>query len=173
MAMRMFPLMAGLVSRAQSWLGAMMRRKQLEGEMEAELAAHLEQLTADLVRAGHTADDAARQAHIALGSAITHKEQMRASLGLRWWDELGANIRYGARILRKSPGFTMIAAASLALAIGANTTIFSMAKRLLLDRLAVQQAEQLRLLHWVGDKHVAITHMWGMSDEVPDGFGGA
>ncbi len=77
------------------------------------------------------------------------------------------------RILRKSWGFTSIAAISLALAIGANTTIFSVMKRLLLDRLDVPHAEQLRLLHWHGDKNTAVTNMWGMPDNVPEGIAAA
>ena len=98
---------------------------------------------------------------MALGPTLVHKEGMRASLGLRWLDEFWVDLRYGIRILRKSPGFATIAAASLALAIGANTTIFSIAKQMLYDRLPVPQPEQLRLLQWAGDKRVAITNLWG------------
>src|SRR6202451_523404 len=164
---------AQLVSRPLSWLRAVTRRDRLEVEMEAELAHHLENLTADLIRAGHSPNEAARRARIALGAAPIHKEGMRASLGLRWWDEFWADLRYGLRVLRKSPGFTAIAATSLALAIGANTTIFSVAKRLLLDRLDVPRADELRLLHWVGDKHVAINNVWGITDNGPSGIGAA
>ena len=60
---------------------------------------------------------------IAIGHVLAHKEGMRASLGLRWWDDLTADVRYGVRILRKNPSFTVIAVASLA--IGANTESMS------------------------------------------------
>jgi len=66
------------------------------------------------------------------------------------------DILFGARILRKSPGFTAIAVFSLALAIGANIAIFSVAKRLLYDRLDIPQPQQLRLLGWVGDDKVTV-----------------
>ena len=89
-------------------------------------------------------------------------------LGLRWFDELSADIRYGVRILVKSPGFTFIAASSLALAIGANTTIFAIGKQLLYDRLNVPHAEQLRLLRWNGDGHEAVPGMWGDFDRTAD-----
>jgi predicted permease len=137
--------------------------------MEAELTHHLENLMRDLIRAGHSQQEAARRARIALGGATIHKENMRASLGLRWWDEFWADLHYGARILRKSPGFTAIAAISLALAIGANTTIFSLAKSLLYDRLGVPHAEELRLLRWTGGDHLAVHEMWGEFDPAPGG----
>ena len=153
------------LAQIRSWLRAATRRGRLESDMEAELAHHLERVTADLVQSGLAPAEAARRARIALGSSIVHKEGMRASLGLQWWDELRSDLRYGLRLLRKSPGFTAIAASSLALAIGANTTIFSIAKQLLYDRLAVPHPEELRLFHWVGDKHVAVNHMWGDRDD--------
>src|SRR5580698_4688926 len=169
MSLRSF--FAGIVSRPRSWVRAVAQRDHLEAEMEAELAHHLENLTSDLVRAGHSPQEAARRARIALGAATVHKEGMRASLGLRWWDEFWAALRYGFRILRKSPGFTAIAATSLALAIGANTTIFSLAKSLLYDRLHVPHAEQLRMPRWLNDPHSAVSSMWGDFDPAPNGGG--
>lgn len=162
--MRLKSLLASILTRSSSWFRAVVHRRVLESEMEVELANHLESLSEDFIRMGDTPAEAARKARIALGPALIHKEGMRASLGLRWWDELWADLRYGIRILRKSPGFTAIAATSLALAIGANTTIFSIAKQLLYDRLPVPQPEQLRLLNWAGDKRVAITNLWGNWD---------
>jgi hypothetical protein len=153
-----------MLASTRSWLRAMWRRNRLESEMEAELAGHVELLTADLVRKGHSPEEAARRARIALGPALTHKEEMRASLGLRWFDELRADIRYGIRILAKSPAFTMIAASSLALAIGANSTIFAIGKQLLYDRLNVPHPEQLRMLRWNGDGHQVVEGMWGDFD---------
>lgn len=159
-----------IVAGLKSWVRAVVQRDRLEAEMEAELACHLEQLTADLVRAGHAPEEAARRARIALGGVMVHKEAMRASLGLRWGDELSADVRYAMRMLRKSPGFTAVAALSLALAIGANTTIFSLAKQLLYERLDVPHAADLRLLAWTAGKdHPAVHHVWGDYDSLPGG----
>ncbi|HVU44873.1 MAG TPA: ABC transporter permease [Terracidiphilus sp.] len=161
---------ARALAQLRSWLRSVMHRGRLESEMEAELANHLDSLTADLVRAGQLPDEAARRARIELGSATVLKEEMRASLGLRWWDELHADLRYGARVLMKSPGVTAVAAISLALAIGANTTIFSLTKQLLYTRLDVPHAENLRLLAWTGtENHVAVHHVWGDWNPLPGG----
>jgi predicted permease len=167
MSLRSF--FARIAKEPTSWLRAVIRRNRLEAEMEAELACHLDALTADLVRAGHSPQEAARRARVALGAAIVHKEGMRASLGLRWWDEFWNDLRYGVRKLRKSPGFTAIAAISLALAIGANTTIFSIAKSLLYDRLGVPHPEQLRMLSWTATGRRVVHSMWGEFDSTSDG----
>ena len=158
-----------MFAQMRSWLRAMWHRGRLESEMEGELQLHLDALTADLIRAGQSSTEAARRARIALGPALVHKEGMRASLGLRWFDELRADLRYGIRILAKSPGFTFIAAVSLALAIGANTTIFSLAKSFLYDQLNVPHAKQLRLLRWIGDEHNVVHDMWGEFNPAPGG----
>jgi predicted permease len=136
--------------------------------MDAELADHLARLTDDLVRAGHSPAEAARRARVALGAIMVNKEGMRASLGLRWWDEVAADLRYAMRLLRRSPGFTAIATLSLALAIGANTTIFSVAKEVMYDRLGVPHPDELRLLKWVGDQNKVVHSFWGNWDNDPD-----
>src|SRR5277367_2612736 len=157
-------------AQMRSWLRAITRRDRLEREMDSELLAHLDLLTADLMRAGYSRAEAVRRARIALGSTEVHKDGMRNSLGLNFIDNLNAGLRYGARRLSRSAGFTAVAAISLALAIGANTTIFSLAKQLLYERLAVPHAADLRLLAWNGTKgHVAVHHIWG--DYAPYGDG--
>jgi predicted permease len=153
-----------MAAQVRSWFRAASQRDHLEREMEAELRHHLDALTADLIRAGHPATEAARRARIALGPALMHKEGMRASLGLRWIDEVSSDLRYAVRMLRKNPGFTFIAATSLALAIGANTTIFSIARQLLYQRLNVPNADELVVLRWNGDGKEVVHGMWGDFD---------
>ena len=150
------------LAEARSWFRTVTERGRVEAEMEEELGFHLDQLTADLVRAGLPLKEARRRAHIALGSTVVHKDNMRRSLGLRMLDESAADMRYGWRRLSRSVGFTAVATISLALAIGANTTIFSMAKQLLYERLAVESPQDLRLLAWNGTRrHVAVHSIWG------------
>jgi predicted permease len=150
-----------LQARVRSWLRAVAGRRRLEGEMEEEMRFHLEARAKDLMSEGLDARGAMRQARIEFGAVEAHKDGVRRSLGLRWWDELWADLRYGLRVLRKAPGFTAIAVCSLGLAIGANTTIFSVANELLYARLGVPHPEQLRLLTLVGDQHVTIHWIWG------------
>jgi predicted permease len=157
-------------SRLRTWLRAAMLRHRFEEEMETELACHLDNLTADLERAGFSAKEARRRARIALGSTVVHKDAMRNSLGLSFLDTTIADLRYAARRLSRSVAFTVVATVSLALAIGANTTIFSLAKQLLYERLAVPHAAELRLFAWISYKnHNAIHHIWG--DYAPYGQG--
>jgi predicted permease len=137
--------------------------------MEEEVRFHIEARAADLMQGGMDLRAAMRQARVEFGAVASHKDGMRSSLGLRWWDELWGDMQYGARILRKSPGFTAIAVGSLALAIGANTTIFSLANEIMFARLGVPHPEQLRLLTVVGDRHSAVHSSWGMMNPVPGG----
>jgi predicted permease len=154
--------LAGLVARLRSWFRAEANRQRLEDEMDAELAHHVECLTADLIRAGHAPAEAARHARLSLGSLLAQKEEMRGSLGLRWWDDLRTDIRYGLRLLARNPAFTAVAAISLSLAIGANTAMFSDASQLLYQRLDVPRASQLRLLGWSGG--TVVKNWWGDFD---------
>ena len=134
--------------RLESWLRAVTSRSRLEREMDEELAFHLESYTQDLIRRGVAPEEAAQRARIEFGGVTVQKEEMRASLGLRVWDDLRADLRYAMRMLAKSPGFTAIAVGSLALGIGANTAIFSMTRTALFETLPVPHPEQLRQLRW-------------------------
>jgi predicted permease len=144
--------------------------KKADREFDDEMQEHLRMLTDRFLRQGMSAKDAALAARRQFGNTTVLRErQLEArtflSLFTVWRD-----ICYGLRILRKSPGFTAVAATSLALAIGANTTIFSVAKQLLYDRLAVPRAADLRLLSWTGtEEHVAVHGIWGDYDPLPGG----
>jgi predicted permease len=86
----------------------------------------------------------------------------------KWVVSLWVDLRYAGRILRKSPGFTAVAVASLALAIGANTTIFSYANQVLFVRLGVPHPEQLRVFRLTGDDHIAVREIKGYDVYVSD-----
>ncbi len=150
-------------------LPAWARRRRVEREMEEEIAFHLASHAERLMRAGVEEAEAWRRARAEFGSVAGQKEAMRGALGLAWWDDLLGDVRYAWRALRRSPGFAAVAVASLALGIGVNTAIFTLTSHLLLSRLDVPRAAELRLFEWTGDKKVAVHEMWGQWDTLPDG----
>ncbi|MEO6912001.1 MAG: ABC transporter permease, partial [Edaphobacter sp.] len=156
-------------SQLRSYLHSLLHRRTVESDMESELRTHLELRAADLERTGLSPTEARRKARIELGGVEKQKENMRRSLGLRLFDELCADLCYAARMLRKSPGFTAVAIGSLALGIGANTVIFTLAKGVLLDKLAVPHPEQLRVFELSNDNRSPVHAFWGGQSKGPDG----
>ena len=154
-----------IASRCRTWWKAVTRHEQLNGEIEDELAFHLNSYADDLMRSGVPRDEALRRARAELGAIAAQKENCRAAWGTQIWDEVRADTRYGLRMLAKEPGFTAIAIASLALGIGANTTIFTITRQVLLDKLEVYQPEDLRLFAWTADQNRVPVRVWGHWNE--------
>jgi predicted permease len=158
-----------IVSRLVSWTKAILRRSRLESEMDAELRFHIESNIADLMKAGMSREEAIRQTRLEFGNPDVHKDDCRSSLGLRLWDELGADLRYGGRMLRKTPAFTAVAILSLAIGIGANSAIFTLANGVLLEQLSAPHPEELRLLSWISGPKLAMSHLWGDTSKTAAG----
>jgi len=132
-----------LFAKLRSWLKWIVKRGRLETAMEAELRFHVESIAENLVRSGVPPQEAMRRARLEFGGIESHKDAIRASLGLRLRDELSMDLRYGVRRLAKSPSFTAIALLSLALGIGGNTAIFTLINQVMLRNLPVRNPEQL------------------------------
>src|ERR1700733_158626 len=113
----------------QAWarLLSFFRKHELDREVGEELAAHIELATQDHIRQGMSLPEARRRALIELGGIEASKELHRDSRGLPWLDGVLQDVRYGVRSLRRSPGFTAVAVMTLAVAIGINAGVFTVA----------------------------------------------
>src|SRR5215467_4850666 len=125
------------------------RRSRWDDERSRELSSYLEIEIEENVRRGMSRDDAATAAHRKLGNATLVREEIYRMNSLGFLETLWQDIRYGARMLMKNPGFTLVAVLTLALGIGANTAIFSMVDWLVFQKLPVPDPNTLIYLGFV------------------------
>ena len=126
------------------------RRARLENDLDRELRYHFDRRVEELRAEGRSEDGARKQAAIEMGGIEQVEEDVRETWTWRWLEDAVRDVRYAARSLRRSPGFTATAVLSLAIGIGASAALFSLVDQVLFRLLPVREPERLVLIDWKG-----------------------
>ena len=137
------------------------RRRFLDRDIDRELQYHFDRCVADLTAAGIPEPEARRRVAVELGPARV-REEVRDVWLTRWFRDFLYDLRFSARSLLRSPGFTAATLLSLALGIGATTAIYSLVDQVILHALPIHDAARLVLVDWNGDQVVGGFGSWNL-----------
>jgi putative ABC transport system permease protein len=137
----------GLLTKIRMRLRALIHGDEVHREIAEEWQFHIDRRTAENIRRGMTPEEARRSAEQHFGNAGCIKDVSWDLRGGGYLEVLWQDLRFGARQLRKSPGFAFVALISLALGIGANAAIFGLVSTILLRPLPISRPEQVFAIH--------------------------
>jgi len=129
------------------------RKRRADADLDEEVRGYAELLAQEKIRSGMGSAQARREAKIELGGVEKVKEQTREVRAGHFLETLWQDLRYGTRMLRKNPGFTVVAVLTLALGIGANTAIFSVVESVMFRPLPFPDADQIVRVYSTQDGH--------------------
>jgi predicted permease len=138
------------LTQLRDTLHSLLRRERAAAEFDQEFRNHLEQEIESNLRAGMTPEEAKLAAGRLIGPVSLYKEECREAHGVGFVESFGRDLRYGARMLRRTPLFTAVAIGTLGVGIGANTTVFTFVENILLRSLPIHNPEQVDALNWGG-----------------------
>ncbi|HLJ79459.1 MAG TPA: ABC transporter permease, partial [Acidobacteriaceae bacterium] len=133
-------------------LRSIFRRAKVEEELDEELRFHQEQQAEKYMRAGLSREEALRRVRLDFGGLAQVKEDCRDARGISLLESFAQDLRYGVRMLAKSPAFGAIVVLTLALGIGANTAIFTLVDAVMLRSIPVRDPQQLVVAQWSARK---------------------
>jgi predicted permease len=161
-----------VIRRLRALWNNVFRRELLDRDLDEELQAYLELVSAEKMREGVSPEESYRDARLDIGGVEQTKESVRDVRAGVWLDTLMQDLRYSVRTLAKNPAFTLIAMATLALGIGANTAMFSLLDQVVLRLLPVRDPERVVIVretgNHYGNSYGPNTISWPMFEDLRD-----